>query len=167
MAPTRKSKPASRRPAAPQKRKPEKARSTAKAKSATKTSLKKSAPKRVQLQDRVFAGVHHKSGRVATIREVIASDIPTRTGKELSLDERARLATRRIKENDHFVSMRMLGVQGVIDKKRALEEIKKLSHIGLHLLEIDMRHARLQTEQSFALGVKKRRENGSGNNDRN
>jgi hypothetical protein len=123
-------------------------------------AAKKLAPKRLDFEDRIFAGVHHKSGRVATIRQVIASDIPTRTGKELSLDERVRLATRRIRDNKRFVSMMMLGVEGVIDRKRALEEIKKRSHIGLHLLEIDRRHANLQTEQMLAEYLKGRADGG-------
>jgi hypothetical protein len=135
---------------------------TLKAKVTAKEAPKKRRPKLLDFEDRIFAGVHHKSGRVATIRQVIASDIPTRTGTELSLNERVRLATRRIRDNEHFVSMMMLGAEGVIDKERALQEIKKRSHIGLHLLEIDRRHAKLQTEQMLAEYLK-RRENGGGN----
>lgn len=122
---------------------------------------------RIQYEDRVLAGVHHKTGRLATIREVLASDIPTRMSHDLSLNERVRLATRRIKENDRFVSMLMLGVSGVIDKRRALKEIKELSPVGLHLLDIDMRHARLQVEQSLAIRAKRRKRHGARNDGRN
>jgi hypothetical protein len=132
-----------------------------------KTVAKTGVRPRVRFEDRIFAGVHHTSGRLATIRQVIASDVPTRMGRELSLDERVRLTTRRIRENNRFVPMMMLGVRGVIDKKRALKEIKALSPIGLHLLEFDMRHSRLQMEQSLAGRSKRRRKSSDGNNGSN
>jgi hypothetical protein len=143
-----------------------------KRRSATTRGLKDSSAGRAvqasdRSEDRIFAGVHHKSGRLATIREVLASDVPTRTGQDLSLGERSRLATRRIRDNDKFVSMMMLGVAGVIDKKRALMEIKEMSPIGLYLLDFDIRHSRLELEHSLAVRAKKRRKNGSGNDDRN
>jgi hypothetical protein len=156
-----------RNPVATKKSTAARARTSVVAKSSSKAEPKKATRRRVLFEDRIFAGVHHKSGRLATIRNVIASDIPTRTGVELSLDERVRLAMRRIEENNYFVSMRMLGVSGVIDKKRTLEEIKKLSPLGLHLLDIDMRHARLQIEQSLAVRAKRRKKNGTGNDGHN
>lgn len=156
-----------RNPVVPKKSTAAGARTSVAAKGFTRAEPKKDTPESVPFEDRIFAGVHHKSGRLATIRKVIASDIPTRIGGELSLDERARLAIRRIKENDHFVSMRMLGVSGVIDKKRALQEIRKLSSLGLHLLDIDMRHARIQLEQSLAVRAKRRNKNGTGNDGHN
>jgi hypothetical protein len=120
-----------------------------------KRRTKKAARPRVQSLDSVFAGVHHKSGRLATIEDVIASDVHTRMGRDLSLPERVRLATHRLRKNQHFVPMIMLGATGVIDKARALREIKRLTPIGLHLLDIDMRHSRLQIEQSLAARTKK------------
>ena len=132
----------------------------------TGKSVQKTVKPRVSLEDRFFAGIHHKTRRLATIREVLASTIPTRTGRDLSLAERVRLSTRRIKENNNFVSMMMLGVTGVIDKKRALREIKELSAVGLQLLGMDMQHAQLQIEQSLTARAK-RRKNGSGNDGRN
>lgn len=120
--------------------------------------------KLLHFEDRIFAGVHRKNGRLATIREVLATDIPTRSDRELSLDERVSLAARRIRAEHGFVSMRMLGVQGIVDKKRALLEIRERSSIGLHLLEIDLRCRRIQIEQALAARAnKKRTRNGSGN----
>ena len=128
---------------------------------------KKGVKRRLGFGDYVFAGVHHKSGRLATIREVLASDILTRIGRDLSLHERVRLATRRIRENKDFVPMMMLGISGLIDKRRALKEIKDLSPVGMHLLDIDMRHSRLQIEQSLRTRARKRGRNGNRNDGRN
>ncbi len=95
---------------------------------------------------RVFAGVLHDGSRLATVQEVLDPQVPTRTSKDLSIGESQKLCLRRIKENESFVSMRMLGTSEVIDKKRALSEIKNLSPIGLHLLEIEHRYILLQLQ---------------------
>jgi hypothetical protein len=93
-----------------------------------------------------FAGLLHDGSRLATIEEVLDPDIGTRTWKELSSEEAQRLCLRRIKDNNNFISMRMLGTADVVDKKRALTEVKRLSPIGLHLIEIERRYIRLQLE---------------------
>jgi hypothetical protein len=107
-----------------------------------------SATRRSKTAARVtFAGLLHDGSRLATIEEVLDPDVATRTWQDLSREETQQLCLRRIKDNDSFVSMRMLGTPDVIDKKRALAEIKKLSAIGLHLLEVDRRYVRLQLER--------------------
>jgi len=94
-----------------------------------------------------FAGLLHDGSRLATVEEILDPDITTRTWQDLSSDETQQLCLRRIKDNNNFVSMRMLGTADVIDKKRALTEIKKLSPIGLHLLEVERRYIRHQLER--------------------
>lgn len=96
-----------------------------------------------------FAGMLHDGSRLATIEEVLDPNIATRTWKDLSSDETNQLCLRRITNNNNFIAMRMLGTPNVIDKKKALSEIKKQSPIGLHLLEIERRYIRLQLERHY------------------
>jgi hypothetical protein len=105
------------------------------------------------MAQRIFAGVLHDGSQLATIQEVLDPEVRTRTSKGLSMGEMQKLCLRRIKENDSFVPMRMLGTSDVIDKKRALSEIKALSPIGLHLLEIERRHMLLQLQHHHRRAV--------------
>jgi hypothetical protein len=74
---------------------------------------------------------------MATIEQVLDPLVPTKSGRDLSLSELQRLTLRRLRGDKHFIPMLMLGVEGVIDRKRALAEVQSLSFIGRHLLQIE------------------------------
>jgi hypothetical protein len=126
-------------------------------------SRERTKPKGVKSQRRdattIFAGVHDVTSKPATLLQILSPEVPTRMDKDLALHERAALAIARIKATKHFVNMRTLGTSGVIDKKRAILEIEKLSSTGLHLLEIDRRHIRLQLEEHIRSATKAKEEN--------
>lgn len=83
------------------------------------------------------AGFLHKGNRFATVKHVLDPAVPTKSGKDLSIVQLQRLTLRRLKLDRHFVPFLMLGVQGSITRKRALEEVKALSYVGRHLIELD------------------------------
>jgi hypothetical protein len=93
---------------------------------------------------RVFAGFHRKANKLATLEEVRDPDVPTRTIGELSFKELVKLVSSRIEGDENFIALHMLGVDGVVDKARALKEVRAGSHIGLHLIEIEKEYLSLQ-----------------------
>jgi hypothetical protein len=94
----------------------------------------------------VLAGFLADGSRPASVEEVLDPNVATRIGRDLSIDETLHLCLKRIRNSPGFVSMRMLGAHGVIDRNRALAELKKGSNVGLHLLEIERRFVRHQLE---------------------
>jgi len=92
-------------------------------------------------------GFHKGKDRLATIAEVLNPRVPTRFMGELSLAEQVRLISARLQREKHFVPLHVLGVEGIIDRKRALREIQSLSPLGLHLLEIEKQYLKIQIER--------------------
>jgi hypothetical protein len=76
-------------------------------------------------------------GKMASLREVVDPQYPTRTLAELNENQRASLTIQRIEAQPDF-HMEMLGA-GTIDKNRAVEEIKTGSKVGKALVEIEQR----------------------------
>lgn len=93
------------------------------------------------------AGYMADGSRIASLREVLAPEIATKPLGELSHTERTELALRRLRAEPHDVRLRMLGVRGVLNKKRIIAEIEASSHIGMHLVDIEMRFIRMLVEQ--------------------
>jgi hypothetical protein len=89
--------------------------------------------------------------RFATAADVLDPDVPTRINRDLSAEELRRLALARIRRRKQFVSVRMFGSPDVIDKRRALHEIKRNSKVGRQLVEIERRYALLELEHHHRL----------------
>jgi hypothetical protein len=86
---------------------------------------------------KIYCGFHRKGLRMASLEEVRDPAVPTKSLGELSHSELVRLVLARLRRDSHFVPMHIFGVQGVIDRKRAIREVKLLSAVGLHLIEIE------------------------------
>ena len=92
----------------------------------------------------VYCGFHLDGSRLATFEEVLDPQVPTRSMGELSHSELVTLVLERLRRDKVYPALLMLGAKGVIDKKRALREIRKLSPIGVHLIEIEKEYLQLQ-----------------------
>jgi hypothetical protein len=102
--------------------------------------------KRLKRQEHVFAGFLGVGNRLATLDEVRNPSIATRSLGHLSTYDLQKLVLRRLRTNKNFLPLRMLGVEGVVGKTRAMAEVRTLSHVGQHLMEIEKRLIRLQLE---------------------
>ncbi|PYR94994.1 MAG: hypothetical protein DMF84_03090 [Acidobacteria bacterium] len=95
-------------------------------------------------QWRLPAGYHRDRKGFATLRHVVDPDTPTVDGSDLSDEQRTELTSERIKRQKRF-NLGVLGT-GVIDKKRALEEVQKRTAIGRALIDVEQRAIRLLRE---------------------
>jgi len=95
----------------------------------------------------------------ATLREVVDPDQPTLQLSDLTLEQRAQLVTRRL-ELQKEINLAMIGA-GMIDKARAITEVKNKTKVGRLLIEIEQQMIRNLIEQSqdasAATGSKARR----------
>ena len=82
----------------------------------------------------------------ATLREVIDPDVATIQLAELSLEQRAELVAKRL-ELQPQIDLAMIGA-GVIDKSRAITEVKNRTKVGKLLIEIEHQMIRNLIEQS-------------------
>jgi len=95
------------------------------------------------------AGYMRDGSRMASLREMVDPTVPTKALGELSYDELAALVYRRLHHTaNKRRAMRMLGVTGLIDNARAMEEVRSKSHIGHALIDIERRFIRLLLEQN-------------------
>jgi hypothetical protein len=76
-------------------------------------------------------------GTLATLREVADPKVPTLSLPELSPAQRADVVVKRIEAQPKF-EIAMLGA-GLIDKERAIAEVKAGSKVGRALMEIEQR----------------------------
>jgi hypothetical protein len=83
----------------------------------------------------------------ATLREVVDPDVPTLTYSELSPEQRAELVAKRISEQPKF-QIAMLGA-GLIDQKRAMNEVRAQTAIGRALMEIEQRVINHQVDKAL------------------
>ena len=93
------------------------------------------------------AGYLVDSVRHATLREVIDPRVPTRPMGALSHHELAELVLARLETDPTEFKIRMLDTTGVIDRQRAIEEVRARTPIGSALMNIEMRFVRLLTER--------------------
>ncbi len=75
--------------------------------------------------------------RIATLREVVDPETPTMNLSQLSDKQRLDLVAKRIEMQPDF-QIAMLGA-GLIDQKRAIQEVKSGTPIGRNLAEIEER----------------------------
>ena len=76
-------------------------------------------------------------GTLATLREVVNPQVPTLSLAELSPAQRVDVVAQRIEAQPKF-QIAMVGA-GVIDKERAIAEVKSGTKIGRALMEIEQR----------------------------
>lgn len=82
----------------------------------------------------------------ATLREVVDPEVPTIQLSELSLEQRADLVAKRLELQPQF-DLAMIGA-GMIDKARAITEVKNRTKVGKLLIEIEHQMIRNLIEQS-------------------
>lgn len=82
----------------------------------------------------------------ATLRDVVDPDIPTLQLSDLSLEQRAELVSQRL-ELQSEINLAMIGA-GVIDKSRAITEVKNRTKVGKLLIEIEHQMIRNLLEQA-------------------
>jgi hypothetical protein len=112
------------------------------ARRAKKKNRKQSSAKRVstkisQPQWKLPAGYTSNGKKMATLQEVVDPETPTMSLSQLSDKQRLALVAKRIQMQPDF-QIAMLGA-GLIDKKRALQEVKSGTPIGRNLAEIEER----------------------------
>jgi hypothetical protein len=81
------------------------------------------------------AGFHADGLKAATLREVLDPDVPTMQLTDLTLEQRAKLVAKRL-ELQPSIELAMVGA-GMIDKRRAINEVKKKTQVGKLLIEIE------------------------------
>ncbi|SRR6266516_2530920 len=88
-----------------------------------------------QKQWEIPAGFHSDGSEPATLREVLDPDVPTVQLTDLTLEQRAKLVAKRL-ELQPSIELAMVGA-GMIDKARAIAEVKKKTQVGKLLIEIE------------------------------
>lgn len=83
------------------------------------------------------AGYRSDGKKMATLQEVVDPETPTMNLSQLSDDQRLALVSKRIEMQPDF-QIAMLGA-GLIDQKRAIQEVKSGTPIGRNLVEIEER----------------------------
>lgn len=84
-------------------------------------------------------------GQIATLKEVLDPKVPTLSLGELSPQQRVDLVVKRIEQQPDF-KIAMVGA-GVVDKDRAIAEVKAQSKVGRALMEIEQRVLNNLTER--------------------
>lgn len=92
------------------------------------------------------AGFCSDGSTQATLREVVDSSQPTMQLSDLSLEQRAELVVKRL-ELQSKIELAMIGA-GMIDKRRAITEVKNRTKVGRLLIEIEHQMIRNLIEQS-------------------
>ena len=109
-----------------------------------KTPRKKSSRKKVprkgkhhvpEKQWEMPAGFHKDGVTLATLKDVVDPDKATMQLSDLSFEKRAALVAERLNHQPKF-ELAMIGA-GLIDKKRALTEVKNHTKVGRLLVEIE------------------------------
>src|SRR5256885_2265877 len=109
-----------------------------------KRAVKKSA-KIPEKQWKMPAGLC-PDGSHATLLDVVDPNQPTRQLSDLSLEQRAELVVKRL-ELQSKIELAMIGA-GMIDKARAITEVKNQTKVGRLLIEIENQMIRNLIEQS-------------------
>ena len=81
------------------------------------------------------AGFLSDDSEVATLRDVVDPNVPTKQLSELTLEQRAELVAKRL-ELQPNIELAMVGA-GMIDKERALTEVRNKTKVGKLLIEIE------------------------------
>jgi hypothetical protein len=81
------------------------------------------------------AGYSADGTRLANLREVVDPKVPTMSLSQLTPEQRAELVAERIARQPKF-QLAMVGA-GVVDKERAISEVKAQTEVGRALMEIE------------------------------
>ncbi len=100
----------------------------------------------LQKQLAMPAGFYADDSRVATLRDVVDPSVPTKHLSELTLEQRAELVAERLALQPS-IELAMIGA-GMIDKQRAITEVKGKTKIGRLLIEIEHQMIRNLLEQA-------------------
>jgi hypothetical protein len=93
------------------------------------------------------AGYYVEGGEIATLRDVLSPDVPTVDGDQLTEANRTELALLRVEAQPNL----QLAVRGlVLDRGRALEEIRNGSPLGLILVKVEHRAIELLRQNAEA-----------------
>lgn len=125
------------------------ARKTGKTGLKKKGSKKRAAKKSAafpQKQLDMPAGFHSDGSKHATLREVLNPDVPTTQLSDLTFEQRAELVAKRL-ELQPKIELAMIGA-GMIDKARAITEVKGRTKVGRLLIEIEHQMIRNLIEQA-------------------
>lgn len=74
------------------------------------------------------AGFHSDDSSVASLRDVVDPNVPTKELSELTLEQRAELTAQRLALQPNVELAMMLG--GLIDKSLAINEVKNRTKVG-------------------------------------
>jgi hypothetical protein len=105
-----------------------------------KVSRKKASKKAAAIPEKQWelpASYNAEGTKMATLREVADPNVPTMSLAELTPEQRAELVAKRIEQQRKF-QIAMVGA-GIVDKERAIAEVKAQSKIGRVLTEIEQR----------------------------
>jgi hypothetical protein len=114
-----------------------------------KSSKKRAGKKRSAFPAKQWempAGFHSDGSKHATLREVVDPNVPTMQLSDLTLQQRAELVVKRL-ELQSKIELAMIGA-GMIDKARAITEVKNKTKVGRLLIEIEHQMIRNLIEQS-------------------
>ena len=92
------------------------------------------------------AGFLGDNSSTATLREVVDPNVPTKHLSELTLEQRAELVAERLALQP-TIELAMIGA-GMIDKQRAITEVKGKTKVGRLLIEIEHQMIRNLLEQT-------------------
>ena len=120
---------------------------------AKKAAPKKRSRKRVssksvfpEKQLEMPAGFHADGSTLATLKDVLDPDKATMQLSDLPLHKRAELVAERLSRQPEF-ELAMVGA-GMIDKARAITEVKNQTKVGRLLIEIEHQMIRNLMEQA-------------------
>ncbi len=77
----------------------------------------------------------NQEGAMVSLADFVAEEVPALALSQLNLDQRAELTAKRI-ELQPEMEVAMVGA-GLIDKKRAITEVKSQTPVGRNLIEIE------------------------------
>jgi len=100
----------------------------------------------LQKQWAMPAGFHSDDSRVATLGDVVDPSVPTKELSELTLEQRAELVAERLALQPN-IDLAMIGA-GIINKERAITEVKGKTKVGKLLMEIEQQMIRNLLEQA-------------------
>lgn len=100
------------------------------------------------------AGFHSDDSEVASLQDVVDPTVPTKQLSDLTLEQRAELAVKRLALQPS-IQLAMIGA-GMIDKERALTEVKNKTKVGRLLIEIEHQMIRNLLEQAQKKDAKAR-----------
>lgn len=117
-------------------------------KKAKKKKVSRTKKTRALLQKQLAmpAGFHSDDLSVATLRDVVDPSVPTKELSELTLEQRAELVAQRLALQPN-IELAMIGA-GIINKERAITEVKGKTKVGRLLMEIEQQMIRNLLERA-------------------